>query len=306
MDGDVWLVSGEQRRRVEEVLTSWDRWRGQHGDDVGGFLHSAYLGDVGSADVGTLPGATLPWTWVAQYLAARLSDHTNGARGGSSPRNFERLTNPSHVLAHLRLLQEVVRSDRSLAGVVTSNYDLLVERALRPRPVRGWPVSGFHYAGLPRPQIAYGTAQPWRQRDGRRNATIELTGEVPLAKLHGSLNWERLARPHGTARDVKVWQDLRSSFRLDTTPAVVAPIPETEPAPWLEPVWEAAAGILKAADEWLIVGYSLPDYDAAIRGLLGDAARGQRVVVRDPRADFIVGRFRALLPGCDVTVGPAL
>ncbi len=67
-----------------------------------------------------LPGSALPWLWVAQYLAVRVSEHTTGARAGSSPRHFERLTTPSDVRSHRQLLSEVCSRGR-LAGVVTSN-----------------------------------------------------------------------------------------------------------------------------------------------------------------------------------------
>lgn len=304
MDGHIWVVSDEQGRRIEEVLTSWDAWRVRNGDDISTFLHSAYLGQVPTAAANMLPGATLPWPWVAQYLAARLSEHTTGARGGSSPRNFERLTTPSRVGAHRRLLEGL--STESLLGVVTSNYDLLAERVLRPRPIRGWPITGFHYAGLPRPQIAHGTPLPWPQRDGSRPATVELIGKVPLAKLHGSLNWELWGDRNNVAPGLKVWQDLRRSYRLDATPAIVAPIPETTPPRWLDPVWAEACRILRAAQTWVVVGYSLPDYDVAIRNLLLEAWRDQHVVIRDPLAAAVAERFRALLPGCDATAGSAL
>jgi hypothetical protein len=306
MDGQMWVVSGEQSRRVQQVLSSWETWRARHGDDVAGFLHSTYLGHVESAAVGTLPGAKLPWPWVTQYLAARLSEHTTGARGGSSPRNFERLTTPSGVGPHRQLLQELAASG-PLIGVVTSNYDLLAERVLRPRAVRGWPTVGFHYAGLPRPQIAQGTPLPWRQRDGTRHAAIELTGEVPLAKLHGSLNWDRQGATGGASGPpVNLWQDLRRSYRLDAAPAIVAPIPETTPPSWLEPVWHAAARLLRTAEQWVVVGYSLPEYDVAIRNLLVDAGHGQRIVVRDPMAATVAERFRSLLPTSEVAAGSAL
>ncbi len=306
MDGKVRLVSRQQEQRVGEVLASWDTWRRRHGDDAAAFLGAAYRGEVPTANEQVLPGSALPWLWVAQYLAVRVSEHTTGTRAGSSPRHFERLTTPSDVRSHRQLLSEVCSRGR-LAGVVTSNYDLLAERVLRHRRVRGRPTPGCHYGGLPGPQIAFGSATPWRQRDGSRNETITLTGALPLCKLHGSLNWERQGLP-GVQDEgpVKLWQDLRRSYRLDAPPAIVAPIPETEPPVWLALVWRAAARTLENADEWIVVGYSLPDYDVAIRGLLSRAAHRQRVVVRDHLAADILPRYAALLPDCEVTAGSPL
>jgi hypothetical protein len=306
LDGQLWIVSRRQQQRVIEVLGSWDAWRAEHGDDVGEFLHAAFRGQVETSTPGTLPGAPLPWPWVAQYLAARLSEHTGGARGGNSPRYFEGLANPSRVGAHQSLFRGLSETGCTLVGVVTSNYDLLAERVLRPRAVRGWPTGGFHYAGLPQPQVAVGTGRPWRARDGSRSRTIELTGEVPLAKLHGSLNWERHGSAHDVCSTVTIWQDLRRSFRLDATPAIVAPVPEDLPELWLQPIWDAAASLLRSADEWVVIGYSLPVYDQAIRSLLSAAAHGQSIVVRDPRADSLLAAYRELLPDSTVVAGAAL
>lgn len=146
LDGQIWAGSDTRWQHVTEVLYSWRAWRACHGGDVGQFLVAAYHNDVTTAATGALPGATLPWPWVAQCIAARLSAHTGGARGGSSPRYFENIANPSRVGGHLRLLRSLSEAGCALVGVVMSNYDLLAERALRPRAVRHWLCPGFHYA----------------------------------------------------------------------------------------------------------------------------------------------------------------
>jgi hypothetical protein len=305
MDGNVWLTSQERGRQVETVLDAWNEWSADQGADVPEFLRACFKGEVKDPTDGLLPGGTLPWRWVAQYIAMRLSEHTTGARGGGTPRYYERIVQPSRVGAHLQLLKDVV-ADSELSGVVTTNYDLLAERALRHRPVHRWPVPGFYYAGLARPQLARGTPGPWRNNPDLA-AEVELTGDVPLCKLHGSLNWRRrvpLNVAHGATSDVSVWQDLRSSYRLDADPAIIAPIPELFPSRWLEPIWTQAKQILKNADHWIVVGYSMPQYDHAIRRLLAEASRGQPITIRDPASGEVAEGFSALLP--QVIVTPSL
>jgi hypothetical protein len=307
MDGEVWRTSLELDRRVDLVLNAWVEWSALHGKDVPAFLHAAFQGQVTDPTVGLLPDVRLPWHWVAQYLAIRLSEHTTGARGGGSPQYYERITTPSHVEPHIQLLRSSAAKSE-IVGVVVTNYDLLAERALRHRPIRRWPVPGFYYAGLPHPQLARGTRAPWRDRPDHA-AEVELSGKVPLCKLHGSLNWtELIVSPYrDTDVQVSIWQDLRSNYRLDAYPAIVAPIPELAPSSWLRPVWIQAERILKDAEHWIVVGYSLPAYDIAIRQLLVRASeRLQSVEVRDPLSAEIATRFRSLLPGAEVEPGPGI
>lgn len=307
MDGEVWRTSLGLERRVDVVLNAWLEWSALHGKDVPAFLHAAFRGQVTDPTVGLLPDARLPWRWVAQYLAIRLSEHTTGARGGGSPQYYERITTPSHVKSHIQLLRSAAAKSE-IVGVVVTNYDLLAERVLRHRLMRRWPLPGFYYAGLARPQFAQGTRAPWRDRPDLA-AEVGLSGNVPLCKLHGSLNWTKLVLPGPRATDVQVsiWQDLRRNYRLDANPALVAPIPELAPSSWLQPVWVEAERILKDAEHWIVVGYSLPAYDIAIRQLLVRAnERLQSIEVRDPVSAEIAARFCSLLPGVDVEPGPGI
>lgn len=111
--------------------------------------------------------------------------------------------------------------------------------------------------------------------------------------------------PH-IRRTITIWQDLPQSYRLDANPAIVAPIPEDSPEPWLARVWDAAEEILRAAQVWVVVAYSLPSYDRAIRHMFVEAGHGQWIVVCDPRADSLVEKFHALLPDSKVTAGNPL
>lgn len=304
MDGRVHTPTRALARRVEAVREAWWVWRERNGSDVAMFLHACYRGEVQDPSPDVLSGMPIPWTWVAQYLAIRLSEPTSPRRPGNNPRYFERLTFGSKVAAHKRLFTEV-GARGELCGVVTTNYDLLAEKVMRPQPVRGWPVPGFHYAGITRPQYAWGVSGPAGWADARR--VIDLTGAVPLCKVHGSLNWNRLPG----SQEIELYQDLRLGYRLDANPAIIAPVPETAPAAWLLPQWAEAERILRRADEWVVVGYSLPEYDVAVRLLLDAASRQQSIHplmidVRDPDAARIADRFSMLLPGAQVEPGSGL
>lgn len=70
-----------------------------------------------------------------------------------------------------------------VAGVVTTNYDLTAERAMRERRARGADAFAYHYAAFD------GSVRPVNSpyvRERARPTTPR--GDIPLAKLHVSLN----------------------------------------------------------------------------------------------------------------------
>src|SRR4051794_18973951 len=120
MDGQVWATSATLFRRLNSVLHGWQSWRERTNGDVAEFLHQCYQGNVGDASPGCFPGTTLPWAWVSQYLAIRLSEHTTGSAATLNPRYRERLTVPTHAVAHKRLFADVIEK-HMLTGVITTN-----------------------------------------------------------------------------------------------------------------------------------------------------------------------------------------
>src|SRR6202040_290832 len=103
-----------------------------------------------------------------------------------NPRYSNRVNRPSQYAIHRQFWDTILGKTNDLT-VVTTNYDILIERALRHRPMRRSP--GCFYGGLPRPQHLKGAAQPFSVRSPER--LIEMTGTIPVYKLHGSLKGNR-------------------------------------------------------------------------------------------------------------------
>jgi hypothetical protein len=80
--------------------------------------------------------------------------------------------------------------------------------------------------------------------------------------------------------------------------------------PNLLAVWHAALEALRSADEWVVVGYSLPLEDVPVRSLLLRAWRARarppalRVVETAPD-EALQGRYRLLFPGVSFETGGA-
>lgn len=167
-----------------------------------------------------------------------------------------------------RFLQRFWRP--SLAGIITTNYDLVVEYALGTK--------GFNY-GVRGERLSgrgpYPVSQ-WRN-------PVTLTGTIPLAKIHGSLSWDEEGR----------YTDARRA--ITGKALVVAPTREKRPPPALEPDWELAARTLCNATRAIAFGFSFNAYDEAVIELLQSNGQSlDAVLVVNP--NISTERARAVWP----------
>ncbi|MFB0523693.1 MAG: hypothetical protein ACETV1_08075, partial [Candidatus Bathyarchaeia archaeon] len=131
----------------------------------------------------------------------------------------------------------------SLAGIITTNYDMIVEYSLGTK--------GFNYGVTNQTLIGRGPypVSQWRY-------PVTLKGETPLAKIHGSISWDENA----------LYTDGRRGVTGHAL--IVAPTPEKEPPESLEPVWELAERILQRATCLVVFGFAFNPYDEAVLNLL--------------------------------------
>jgi len=131
----------------------------------------------------------------------------------------------------------------SLAGIITTNYDMLVEYALGTK--------GFNY-GVPN-EILLGRG-PYPISQWRNPVTLK--GKVSLAKIHGSISWDENAR----------YTDGRRGIAGHAL--IVAPTPEKKAPESLKPVWHLAELILQQTARLIIFGVAFNPYDEATLNLL--------------------------------------
>ncbi|HEV8604084.1 MAG TPA: hypothetical protein VGQ99_01885 [Tepidisphaeraceae bacterium] len=108
---------------------------------------------------------------------------------------------------------------------------------------------------------------------------------------------------------MKLYQDLRPAFRQGGDAAIVPPLPEKSVPAWLSPVWESAAHILAEADGWIVCGYSLPEYDIALKDQPTKAAgcgKLLRIWLVDPYARDLRGRYESIAPLTEISLLPEL
>ncbi len=131
----------------------------------------------------------------------------------------------------------------SLAGVITTNYDMVVEYALGTK--------GFNY-GVPN-QILTGRG-PYPISQWKNPVTLK--GKIPLAKIHGSTSWDENGCYTNGRRG------------LTGHALIVAPTPQKKRPKSLRSVWELAEYILTSATRLVIFGFAFNPYDQAVLDLL--------------------------------------
>jgi hypothetical protein len=229
-----WLitVSERSRQRFLKVHEHYENWQKEHP----GEYPEQYMGLVYTQSA----GSNAPkWEWVVEYVCAVIaSAGTPPASLNRNPRYSNRANRPFYCGAHKQFWNALFRITSDVS-VVTTNYDILVERLLRHRPMRRPPSPGCFYGGLARPQILKGAAQPFSAWAPER--IIEMTGTIPIFKLHGSLNWTL------NGHSIVLFQDMRPAFRHGGTAAIVPPVPEKSVPPWLHRCRRGSGRNLKVA-----------------------------------------------------------
>ncbi len=134
-------------------------------------------------------------------------------------------------------------STPSLAGIITTNYDILVEYALGTK--------GFNY-GIPNQALTGRGPYPVSQW---KNPVI-LKGNIPIAKIHGSISWDE----HNQYTDGR--------HGLTGHALIVAPTPEKESSESLRFVWNLAKEILRKATRIIVFGFAFNPYDTSVLNFL--------------------------------------
>jgi len=196
-------------------------------------------------------------------------------------------------------------------GLITTNYDIEVETAL---------FNKFKYKEI---ETGFDFGFDWREPYGDAEVIYPRPTRpmVRFYKLHGSLNWLRCDVCEHTYINVDGPIGIRAfdekpgpfnschcgHFPLNlvlTAPSLVRDIRNAD----LLATWQAALELLRSASQWIIIGYSFPQEDLAIRSMFIRAyqARGFKrrkppkvTVVQKDSDQAVKDRYRILFPSCE-------
>ena len=257
-----------RKRLVDRVVTRWEAWHSQTSGAT-----EEYLAELSRTNQRELHDAV--W-FVGLAVVLRISQlQTVGANLTITKHNLDRTSVPA-----LERFWTILFRARTNVAVITTNFDILAERGLRNVPRPKVPRPGFHYGFGP--EDLQGGGYPSYSHIQK----IRAAGHVPLLKLHGSVSW--------SVRNGELvkYYDCRPAIRGDA--AIVAPIVEKTVPQYLRPTWMAAKNHLCRARTWIVVGYSLPHYDQAVRALLLEASSPDTTIhIFDPDP-AVASRFRDL------------
>jgi len=270
-----------RQRLLQRVLSDWESWHSKQMGQPEEYL--AYLQERGGRK----------WLDAVWYVALVIALQMGRVEYVGVNRTITRhnINRTTQIETHEAFWSTIFRRTYDVA-VITSNYDILPERGLRHEPRPRVPRPGFHYGkGVER--LAGGGYPSYAHIQ-----KITASGSVPILKLHGSVSW--------SLRDGQLihYHDCRPAIRGDA--AIVAPVTAKMLPTYLEETWERAAEALSSSATWIVVGYSLPDYDLLVHKLFKEnVAHQPEIHVFDPNPK-ISSRYTELLPKVNVQSHPGL
>ena len=173
-----------------------------------------------------------------------------------------------------RLIQLIRQPASNHVTVITTNYDLIIDREFKPE-IRSH-------------QVDYGIA--YRDVENSRLIPPPADPIFRLYKLHGSLNWLRCQlcgqyyiNPAGSiaARafdgEVGSWNTCDCSERLQLNAVLVPPsLVRDIRDPNLLQIWNSALEAIRTAHSLVLIGYSLPPEDLAIKSMIMRGMNGRK------------------------------
>jgi hypothetical protein len=282
---EVAVVSNESAKRFHAVWKHYRKWL----DENSNGYPEEYLSYLFEGHSSQSP----PFSYAVELIAAALATPRGQDKKAKSPRYSIRVIQPTHCNIHVHFWRIVYQNFDNVFAI-TTNYDLLIERALRHRPMKRGFGPGCYYGGIEFPQILRGNALPFTVKRPMRR--IELSGDIPIYKLHGSLNWSY------RDRQLYMYQDMRPAFRYGGDAAIVPPVTLKRIPDWLSAIWNEAEVALSSSSTWIICGYSLPEYDKGIREFLSGASKEslKRIILIDPKSNVIQDSYQEIAPNTDI------
>jgi NAD-dependent SIR2 family protein deacetylase len=248
-------------KKYEAIASIYEDWKLQHKDpDIEKFFNEVATRDVYGDFVVPRTNERIPPGKVRDWLVWYMSTYVH--RSCSAQRNP-----PTYYLDFIELLKK-----RGHPGSIhTFNYDLVFDKLILDR------YDAIDY-GLPRANVHV------------KPRSLDIWSGIRLLKLHGSLNWTRC----DTCERIDVI--LKSRAHLERrkgctigcagyrNPVIVPPVRDKERfLGSANPIWRKAHEELVEADKTVLIGYSVPEADAAARALLTQA-----LVRENPNCELVI------------------
>lgn len=255
----------------------------------------------------------------ASKINKRWSDPIRGelVNGRNTKLAFQRLVDHFFSMKHARdsdpaqsISRGYLHNAFSRLGngdvVITTNWDTLAERVLME--TEKWlPSDGYGF------QVCFETGSEWKPQFLPKE--LRVPSSVKVLKLHGSVGWFR--KNIGQEVYLRHANYLQYMVLLDgylirdkNEPAPGGGPPENPmtifpsylkqiEGPIMQSIWDQAVHALNHAEELIIIGYSLPSADVAVRALINPVRQrfnqtAIKVTIVDP-SNMVLQRWREFL-----------
>lgn len=186
-------------------------------------------------------------------------------------------------------LQKLLKQKNRSIALITTNYDMLSDQLVM-RTANVALENGYNSLKSLARKVDFGFR--WVNPDIVKTEVTYARPErarIALYKLHGSTNWLRCPlceniyiNPAGpisllASRNSEIWDNEChcSETKLETQIVPPSFIRDTK-EPNLIAIWKNTLDYLREANHWLLIGYSFPDEDVAIRALITRAYGAKR------------------------------
>jgi hypothetical protein len=205
-------------------------------------------------------------------------------------------------------IQYLIRSGESVS-IISTNYDISVENEL----FRGWTTPAI--------EDHFDFGIEWRDPSQDQLHPRPKDPACRIYKLHGSLNWlhcplcdhiyinTKGSIIHQAFREERVDANTCDCGYWPLDPLIVAPssVRDVRNSNLME-IWRHSLEAMRRANKWIIIGYSFPPEDIAIRSMFQRAYSSsiQKPIVKvvQFKANLATeGRYRIIFPGCEYETG---
>ncbi|HEX9907044.1 MAG TPA: hypothetical protein VGB78_01065 [Thermoplasmata archaeon] len=233
-------------KKYEAIASIYDDWKLRHWNpDIEKFFSEVATRDVYGDFVLPSTNERISPSKVRNWLVWYMSTYIH--RSCSAQR-----TPPKYYFDFIELLKK-----REHPGsILTFNYDLVFDKLILDR------YNAIDY-GLPRSDVYV------------KPRSLDIWSGIRMLKLHGSLNWTRCDTCERIDVTLKSRAHLerRKGCRIGCAgyrnPVIVPPVRDKERfLGSANPIWRKAHEELEEADKTVLIGYSVPEADAAARALL--------------------------------------
>lgn len=286
--------SEQDRIGLEEVAEAHDFWKASHPNE------SAEVWLKGIFESGKNSKALFGTTWenAIQFALRRLVRVQN-----AHPDPYYHGICTAYVHPIHDRFWRFIKGNFDLKSIVTLNYDILVEQALHRSYEKHRTAPECYYGGFMYTQ----TVRKMKNITSKDNVElVQLGNKYCLYKLHGSINW---AWEHSPT--MKIHDDVRAAFRREPKyrPAIIPPLPEKELPKEFSQIWNEARIALRGADTWIVCGYSMPDYDLALKEFFLETMTSptlKRLIILDPNSDQLKSKWVTESKSLKITSLPGL